>query len=294
MLLQRVITAAILAPLLIWWIAFGPKFEFLALLVVILAAWEFSGLFKKPGYKKRLACLVIILLIILLLEFIVYPPFVKFLRFGAHIPLFFFVSENIFLSSLVLGVGWWLITPYFLCRYAKTRYDFFVSSFVLGILIFVPFWFGLVVLYACGRFFLFYLLAIVWANDIGAYFAGKSFGRRLLAPNISPKKTIAGFWGGMFASLIVAIGGTLLLKYNEDYSVVKLDILRSILFLTLSMVACVWSAIGDLFESMLKRQAKVKDSGQLLPGHGGIYDRVDGLIAATPIFALGIFLMIVW
>ena len=122
------------------------------------------------------------------------------------------------------------------------------------------------------------VLGVVWAADTGAYFTGRKLGRRKLAPNISPNKTIEGMAGGVIAGVIT---GTLvgLLAGAEPHELGWVALV--------SMVAALASVIGDLFECLLKRHAGVKDSGHLIPGHGGILDRIDGVLAALPVFALG-------
>ena len=127
------------------------------------------------------------------------------------------------------------------------------------------------------------LLLLVWAADSGAYFAGRRFGGRWfggrkLAPRISPNKTLEGLLGGVLLAAIVAAAGALLL----DVPASRLPEVLGVVLLTV-----LFSVAGDLFESLLKRHAGVKDSGTLIPGHGGILDRVDSLLAALPVFAVG-------
>ena len=124
-----------------------------------------------------------------------------------------------------------------------------------------------------GRSFIFYLLLIVWSGDTGAYYSGSYFGKHKLAPVISPKKTVEGAVGGTAASILASI-------------IAKLTFLPLLSYphaLVLALLMAVIAQSGDLCESMLKRSANVKDSGAILPGHGGILDRVDGVMFAAPV-----------
>lgn len=121
------------------------------------------------------------------------------------------------------------------------------------------------------------LLVVVWSADTFAYLAGRRFGKHKLAPSISPGKTIEGLAGGLAGAALVALLAATL--------VLDLSAAQTLLWLLASLIATLFSVVGDLFESRLKRRAGVKDSGGLLPGHGGVLDRIDGLLAATPVFA---------
>jgi phosphatidate cytidylyltransferase len=258
MLIPRIITAALLVLLVLVAIFYLPPlwFKILAALLVFFAAWELSGLFWQQSPMKRGLFLLASLLIFLGLEFT--RPFL----------------------GMVAGVGFWVIAPYILAHYTKTGTSVAkneVSKWLIGILIFIPCLLSLIELKTTfGAAYLLYILVIVWITDIGAYFAGRIFGNKKLAPKISPKKTVEGLLGGLIFALVAAIIGNLLLTAHLNWTL-----------LLLTMVASLWSVIGDLFESMLKREANVKDSGSLLPGHGGVYDRIDSLTAALPIFTLG-------
>jgi phosphatidate cytidylyltransferase len=128
-----------------------------------------------------------------------------------------------------------------------------------------------------GAQLLMFLFLMVWSADVGAYFVGKSIGKRKLLPNVSPGKTLEGFLGGVvFACIMVAIAG-----YFIDWSIEQYQIVLPVTVLITTI-----SVLGDLNESMFKRQAGVKDSGSILPGHGGILDRIDSLTATAPIYAL--------
>ena len=134
-------------------------------------------------------------------------------------------------------------------------------------------------LWQLSAWWLMYVFLLVWCADSGAYFVGRKLGRRKMAPNVSPNKSMEGLAGGLVTGLLVVV----------VISVFKLQLTGTALvaFVALSALTILVSVLGDLFESMLKRRAGVKDSGTILPGHGGILDRIDSLLSATPIFALG-------
>ena len=126
-------------------------------------------------------------------------------------------------------------------------------------------------------------MSLVWIADIGAYFSGKKFGKNKLSPNISPGKTKEGLIGAVIATSLY----TLLVSYYFD-----LDTERAALLILLSVIVTFISVSGDLYISFLKREAGLKDSGDILPGHGGMLDRVDSVLAAMPVFIVGFNLLI--
>lgn len=138
-------------------------------------------------------------------------------------------------------------------------------------------------LWQMSPWWLMYVFLLVWCADSGAYFVGRKFGKRKMAPNVSPNKSIEGLCGGLMVSGVVTVA----VGYYLQLSGMSL-----VLFLILSWLTVLASVLGDLFESMLKRRAGIKDSGTILPGHGGILDRIDSLLSATPIFALGFWLLL--
>jgi phosphatidate cytidylyltransferase len=142
----------------------------------------------------------------------------------------------------------------------------------------IPAWAGLVDLHQASPWWLLYVFCLVWGADTGAYFAGRKFGKHKLAPSVSPAKTIEGLVGGLCVTGALIIGLAFYLQ---------LPAMRFAAFVSLSFLTVLASVLGDLLESMIKRQAGVKDSGNIFPGHGGALDRIDSLTAAAPLFALG-------
>ena len=147
-------------------------------------------------------------------------------------------------------------------------------------------WFALVAAYREGLVFLVSVLAIVWAADIAAYFAGRAFGRRKLAPAISPGKTWAGAIGGAIATIVLALVAIGVPQLGDSFFAALDRRLPLVAVLGITLMLVILSVVGDLFESHLKRQCGVKDSGTLLPGHGGVFDRVDALLPIVPLAML--------
>jgi phosphatidate cytidylyltransferase len=152
---------------------------------------------------------------------------------------------------------------------------------VMGMLSLLCTWVGLVSLKALlpNGALVIMLIIMVAAVDVGAFFTGKLFGKRKLAPALSPNKTWEGVWGGVTLNVAVSIVFAILLNnYVQPFSLIDYAI-----FAALALIVAFFSVVGDLAESMLKRNRELKDSGSILPGHGGLLDRIDGLMAATPI-----------
>jgi len=193
-------------------------------------------------------------------------------------------SLVLFQVATVVGVVWWLFAMLWLKHYEfASDHDTHARMFKLaaGTLAVVPAWAALALIHGTepnGHRWLLVALATIWAADTGAYFAGRKFGKHKLSPRISPNKTVEGFVGGMLAALVVAIVGGLL----AGATVAQLPLVAVVIVVTV-----VFSVVGDLFESLLKRHVGAKDSGDLIPGHGGILDRIDSVLAALPVFALG-------
>lgn len=137
-------------------------------------------------------------------------------------------------------------------------------------------------LWQLSSWWLLYVFVLVWCADSGAYFVGRKFGKRKMSPAVSPNKSIEGLYGGLATGTLVVLG--VVIYHSKQWSGLAMAF-----FLLLSMITIAMSVFGDLFESMLKRHAGIKDSGTFLPGHGGILDRIDSQLSAMPIFALGFY-----
>ncbi|MDE2197218.1 MAG: phosphatidate cytidylyltransferase [Gammaproteobacteria bacterium] len=260
---QRLLTAVVLLPGVIALVLYAPSM-LLALVfsaVVLLGAYEWALL---AGYLQRGArlryCGVTLLLCTLL--------YIAGWR----------GSWTLLLTAMmVVALGWWLLVPGWLVW----RITFPRSlKAVCGWLTLIPALFAVVALQAFRPGVLLWLLALVWAADIGAYIAGHAFGRHKLAPLVSPGKTWEGVIGGTLALLVAAYAGMWLVLPQAGPRLILICMLTGWL-----------SILGDLSESLFKRQANRKDSGTLFPGHGGVLDRIDSLTAAAPVFWLGLSLM---
>lgn len=266
MLRNRVLTAAVLGPLLLAaiWLLPTPWLALLLAVASALAAWEWTTLMGVTREGPRVA---------LVAGFLATLPFAwAALEAGFGPPVLYAVS------------GFWVAALAGLVLFAfgaLPRPGPLVAAGI-GWLLLAPTWLALVYLHGhteWGPFWHTFLLLLVWGADTGAYFAGRAWGRRKLAPRISPGKSWEGAAGGLGAALLA--GGLL-------YLVIQPVAPPFHWLLLLAALAVAGSVVGDLFESMLKRQRGVKDSGGILPGHGGLLDRIDSLTAAAPILAAGV------
>ena len=193
-------------------------------------------------------------------------------------------SFVLFQLATVVGVAWWLLAMWWLKHFEfASDHDTNARMFKLaaGTLAVVPAWCALALIHggsSNGHRWLLIALLVIWAADSGAYFAGRHFGKHKLSPRISPNKTIEGLVGGMLASLVIALAAAPF----AGATVAQLPAVALVVVVTVG-----FSVVGDLFESLLKRHVGAKDSGDLIPGHGGILDRIDSVLAALPVFALG-------
>ncbi|QYD67374.1 phosphatidate cytidylyltransferase [Paraburkholderia edwinii] len=270
MLKTRVITAIVLLAVLVPVTLFAPIGAFGALIafVVVFAAWEWARLLKLTGAGPIVYAIVAALALVASTK----------LGVGFVAPRPLFEAAAIF---------WVLVGPFVLIR-KPTLAEGGWRAFLLvaGIVTFAACWHALVAARIAGVAFVLSLLLVVWLADIGAYFAGKAFGKHKLAPAISPGKTWEGAIGGWLAVMIVAALAVLTRAFEPTLFYALLEHLGSIrAFIALTLLVA-FSVVGDLFESMLKRQAGVKDSSGLLPGHGGVLDRIDALLPVLPLAML--------
>jgi phosphatidate cytidylyltransferase len=270
MLLQRVLTALVLAPLaiLIILLPSTPVFAAIVALAFLAALWEWTELSGLKNRTWRIGLLVVAALLFALLWCVHATAVTPWL--------------------LAAGVAWWLLACLWLRHFAfgaaPTRENL-TLKLLAGAFVIFPAWVALTSIHARephGHWWTLLALVIVWVSDIGAYFSGRAFGKRKLAPQISPGKTWAGAYGAMVAGVLVAEAGGWLLGVRGT-SLVALALLAA------ATVAI--SIVGDLLESLMKRHAQVKDSGTIFPGHGGLMDRMDSVFAALPVFAAGLLLL---
>ena len=264
MLLQRVITALILAPLLILAIfkLSNNQLAIVLAIITLIGAWEWSNLIELTHTVKKIVYVGLIGTIVFI--------FWKYAHGNSEKIIFFIASL------------WWLLVLLMLAFYRSSWLQSTLLSKILmisGFIVLIPAWFALVKLHNYGITMLMFFLTIIWAADIAAYFVGKKFGKHKLALELSPGKSHEGVLGALLASLAVALVGA------QIFSIHKQDWL---FFICLCVLTALISVVGDLYESLLKRNAGVKDSGKILPGHGGVLDRIDSITAAAPVYVLGL------
>ena len=268
MLKQRLISALIMIPLVVLAVLKLDVswFALLTAAAMLLAAWEWGGLVPLPGRVTRLAYLVFTFALIAL-------------SWRA-------ARSEVFVDTVLwMAMAWWLFVLFWITRPTLGSGRSGTQSLARAILgwgLLASTWLSLVVLHSRpdqGPHWVLYLLVLVWVADSGAFFAGRQFGRTKLAPQVSPGKTWEGVFGGLIACSLFAFG------YAHFIDLQGLALTG---FMLVSLVTVLFSVAGDLLESLLKRQLGIKDSGTMIPGHGGILDRVDSLFAAAPVFLFGL------
>jgi phosphatidate cytidylyltransferase len=228
-------------------------------LVVTLGAWEWARLAGFTAQSMRIGYAAVVAVMLLVMHLL--PG----------------------LAPWILGASviWWGVATYLVLTYPQTSEHWASAAckLVVGLLILLPAWQGLVLIKQepLGNWLIMAVMVLVWGADIGAYFSGRAFGKRKLAPQVSPGKSWEGVYGGLVASLLI----TVIVGFVRDWTVAQL--FKGLVGAALIVFV---SVVGDLTESMFKRQSGIKDSSNLLPGHGGVLDRIDSLTAAIPVFAV--------
>lgn len=262
---QRILTALILAPLAIGLLLYAPTRLLLPLVAALLliGVWEWTRLI---GFKTLFSRALLLL-----------PP-VALMAWLAQ-----FGWPNLFPTAVLMGLLWWvgaLVWLFFPQVGSRRTRGVRAWKYLIILFMVVPAWCALALLHAepdHGPAWALFAVMIVWVADSGAYFAGSRWGQRKLAPKISPGKTWAGLWGGLATSLLLALMMALLMGFG---------VIETTSLLLATALTMLISVVGDLTESLIKRHAGAKDSGQLIPGHGGVLDRLDSLFAALPIFVV--------
>jgi phosphatidate cytidylyltransferase len=268
MLKTRIITAIILVAVFVpaLFMLSNVYWAYAMLAVALLALNEWAGLIQLSKTQRTIYLAIAAIAGLAIVQMMQQQ--------GFHT--FFYHSLNVFFIATLF---WALLAPFWLAKkWVGNKH----MMALLGLLLMGSVWLALICAKSSDPWLLLALLVTIWIADSAAYFAGKNFGKHKLAPNISPKKTWEGVIGAMIA--VTVFGVILYVGFNVD---------------TLAIFPALWAiaglgVIGDLFESMLKRQANIKDSGNLLPGHGGILDRIDGIIPSLPIAILMIYAYNLW
>ena len=272
MLKTRILTAAILVPaVLAALFLLSPRaWGVVALVVVALAAHEWGRLIGASGMRWAWSVFSLLMLGLFLL-------FAPAAAFAQGWP-----GSTVYWVCGLASAFWLLVAPAWVIRRWPTHRRPGMEA--LGILLLAATWMAVVELQAHSPWLVLAAMAIVWIADTAAYFSGRAFGKRKLAPLVSPGKTWEGVYGAWVA---VALYAFALSFFAQDAgyrgAVTPLALALWILF---ALLLASISVVGDLFESLLKRHANMKDSGTLLPGHGGILDRIDALLAAMPLAAI--------
>jgi len=269
---QRIITGLILLPLAFcgFFLLHDWAFALFIGAACMLCAFEWAAL---AGVRNTIWQGVYAALVGLLLAVLYFPRYL----FGANSE----VWDNSAVLAILGGLVWWFIALLLVLLYPRSRVLMGgkILRLLMGLLILLPAWVALIALkdFSDKTNLIAWLLALIWLADSGAYFVGRRFGKHKLLPAVSPGKSWEGLAGGMLIALLPVLAYGLYLELS--FSALG----KSLLIAALVVLA---SILGDLTESLFKREAGVKDSGKLLPGHGGILDRIDSLTAAAPLFVL--------
>ncbi|MFK5894446.1 MAG: phosphatidate cytidylyltransferase [Pseudomonadota bacterium] len=273
MLLSRILTALILLPLAIAGILYLPTnyFAVVVAVIFILAAYEWTKIsLIGPTYD---------LLFMSLIVFFMWFLWVSGLN-----------EAERFLSIIFISVIFWTSSIFFIVlfpRYRSLWSSILLLKFLVGFMVLIPSWYALILLKNMqetqffntqinGSELVLIMMIMIWTADTGAYFSGKKWGKSKLIPNVSPGKTKQGAYGAIISTCIAAV--------IFSFTFLTQNILSSFYIVLFTVLIVIISIVGDLFESMYKRNSGIKDSGKILPGHGGVLDRIDSLTSVAPIF----------
>ena len=280
MLKQRLITALILVVLLVWAIfGLGHKgFAAAMAVIMLIGAWEWSAISGAKTIIKRSVFTFVMAAEIGVLIFLMHDAdFLPWLS-----------TVNYTVAFVWLFISIWIV----LYNKNKEKYAIYGSTFatvfnlLLGMLVLGGAFLAIIELHRninYGPGFLLSLMLLIWVADSGAYFSGKTFGKHKLIPNVSPGKSWEGVYGALLAVTVVSI---LMIYISGQY-----DFNDGLRLLVIAIITTIISVFGDLAVSMFKRNSQLKDSGNILPGHGGVLDRIDSLLAAMPFYLAGLTLV---
>lgn len=289
MLKERVLSAIVMVIIAVGALfALSPLPFTLALsALVVVGMWEWA---QFAGFKRPIARAIVAFVTFGLLLF-------PIMATTAQIQASRFITDE---TALLLFVSciWWIVALGLVVSYPNSArfWEKSVSAkFIFGFCTLIPFLIGTLALRFYqynvneyqGLYLLLYVFLLVWGADSGAYFVGRAFGKHKLAPKVSPGKSWEGAIGGIITSAVIAL---IFLQATPE-NVFGRE-LNTLAFILLSIITVAISILGDLSESMFKRQAGIKDSSNLIPGHGGVLDRIDSLTAAVPVFATGFFFLV--
>ena len=266
---KRIFTGIVLAIIAILAIfVFNPIwFNVFIGFIILLAVYEWCNLYR---WKHILWSVI---------YFIIIGAACYGLKFHGGSKAMGIIFDISILFWLLVAFGMIVISDAKSWRWVKQRY----WMMLIGLVLLVPLWLSAGVAQAHHPFLLFYIVLCTSMTDTAAYFIGKSFGTHKMCPNISPKKTVEGMLGGIFVAECFAIALGFIFDLPSVHDYIMLDLIM--------FAVIILSVFGDLFESIIKRQCDVKDSSNILPGHGGVLDRIDSLIAALPV-AIGLFMLV--
>jgi phosphatidate cytidylyltransferase len=261
---QRLITTLILVPLIIAVIYYAPSWILASILLflVALSGWEWSKLVPFKRLEQRLIFVLGLLCMV-------------------------WLSGHWLHYWVLIGLMAWMLILFAVLTFPASQRYWGHPAVVAGFgLLLLPLFASAIVAihqHRYGQHLIVYVFSLVWAVDIGAYLVGKLCGRHKLIPQVSPGKTFEGALGGVLFALMVALAGFFIIEPKSTW-----------MWFSIALVVVVISMVGDLFISMLKRRENVKDSGHVLPGHGGMLDRLDSSIAALPFFYVGLSYLEFW